>query len=244
LFKHVLTNVETRTILMTTTGAIMRKAPKTAVFPETSSAHPTGFIIRFPTDQRENLHNGETNMTTKAEIEAFAATNGIDMTCEFIPFSKSRSFVADAPISGRNLNWKVTLRRNGRDVLTCDYSAGMAYAPSYEGAYRFGRLSVDSAAALKSETESGFAYSGVSYAPMNRRKPILPELADVLHSLALDSSVLDYPTFESWAGDSGYDTDSRKGEATYRACLSQSLALRAGLGEALLSALIAAVQDY
>jgi hypothetical protein len=53
----------------------MRKAPKTAVFPETFSAHPTGFIIRFPTDQRENPHNGETNMRQAIQTKFLPATN-------------------------------------------------------------------------------------------------------------------------------------------------------------------------
>lgn len=49
-----------------------------------------------------------------------------------------------------------------------------------------------------------------------------PTVADVLSCLALDASVLKAMTFEDWASDLGYDTDSRQAEATYRACKRQS----------------------
>lgn len=58
-----------------------------------------------------------------------------------------------------------------------------------------------------------------------------PTIEDVLSSLALESSVLDYATFEEWATDFGYDTDSIKAEKTYRACLENTLRFRNFLGE-------------
>jgi hypothetical protein len=69
-------------------------------------------------------------------------------------------------------------------------------------------------------------------------------VADVLASLVMDSSAIDYSTYEEWAGDCGHDPDSRKGEAIYRACLEIALKLRNGLGEAGLAALREAAQDY
>jgi hypothetical protein len=46
-----------------------------------------------------------------------------------------------------------------------------------------------------------------------------PTAADVLSSLLLDSSgVTQTADFEEWAADYGYDADSRKAEAVYRAC--------------------------
>lgn len=58
-----------------------------------------------------------------------------------------------------------------------------------------------------------------------------PTIEDVLSSLAMESSVLDYPTFEEWARDFGYDEDSRSGEKTYKACLENTLRFRNFLGE-------------
>jgi len=45
-----------------------------------------------------------------------------------------------------------------------------------------------------------------------------PTAADVLSSLISDAqSIEGAPTFEDWAGDLGYDVDSRKAEQTYKA---------------------------
>ena len=47
-----------------------------------------------------------------------------------------------------------------------------------------------------------------------------------------------------WAKDFGYDTDSRKAETTYRACLEIALQLRNGIGEAGFTRLQEASFDY
>ena len=62
------------------------------------------------------------------------------------------------------------------------------------------------------------------------KKP--PTLADVLDCLASDASGVDNAqSFEAWASEYGYDTDSRKAEATYRACEKQAQELKALLGQ-------------
>lgn len=48
-------------------------------------------------------------------------------------------------------------------------------------------------------------------------KPIPPMAADVLYSLILDASAID-ESFEDWAANFGYDTDSRKALSTYNQC--------------------------
>jgi hypothetical protein len=45
-----------------------------------------------------------------------------------------------------------------------------------------------------------------------------PTVADVLDSLASDAASVEEMSFEEWASDFGYDTDSRSAEATYNAC--------------------------
>lgn len=45
-----------------------------------------------------------------------------------------------------------------------------------------------------------------------------PKLADVLQCLASDAGALE-ETFEDWCSNYGYDSDSRKAEKTYRACV-------------------------
>mgnify|MGYP001439538122 CR=1 FL=1 len=46
-----------------------------------------------------------------------------------------------------------------------------------------------------------------------------PDMTDVLENLLSDSDADGYATFEDWADDMGYDSDSRKAERIYNACL-------------------------
>ena len=183
-------------------------------------------------------------MTDQESIMAFAATNGLLVKSEFIPWSQSRSFKPNAKPTERSLNWRVTLERDGRAILTADYSAGIGHAPCYKKLPVFGRgLTRDDIALLEYETEKGFEARQASTA-IFKGKPIAPATADVLYSLATDADVLNYSTFEEWAETFGYDADSRSAEAIYRECLKQALALRNGLGESLLADLAAAVAEY
>src|SRR5690606_27827140 len=45
---------------------------------------------------------------------------GLTVAAVFVPWSQSRNKGERSP----SLNWRVTLQCKGRDVLTCDYSAG------------------------------------------------------------------------------------------------------------------------
>lgn len=58
-----------------------------------------------------------------------------------------------------------------------------------------------------------------------------PTLAEVLSCLASDASGIENAcSFEDWAGDYGYDADSRKAEKTYHICQEQAEDLRNLLG--------------
>lgn len=187
----------------------------------------------------------------KQELEIAIADIGLSISAEFIPFSQSRNAAEKTP----SLNWRVTLmrRRSNHDpereapiiataeILTTDYMAGCAHAPSYKQ-----RQDVDGAEAVKWECERGYRalpMSSVnSFAKIGR--PLLPETCDVVYSLVQDSDVLEYDSFESWALGIGHDVDSRAAEKTYQACLAIALKLRNGLGEKNLTNLRAACQDY
>lgn len=164
---------------------------------------------------------------TKTEIESLATDLGLTMTAEFIPWSKSRNADEKHP----SLNWKVTLAHKGKDFLTTEYMAGCGHCPSYKQ----GLMSVDEDAAIKNECERGQTRLG---------KKIQPILADVLHSLATDADAIDHKDFEDWCETYAADPDSRKAEATYRACLDIALKLRNALGDDGLKQLREAVQDY
>ena len=59
-----------------------------------------------------------------------------------------------------------------------------------------------------------------------------PSAEDVLDCLASDASSVDNAaSFEDWAGELGYDTDSRKAERIYKVCERQAMRLRNFLGD-------------
>ena len=172
----------------------------------------------------------------KTELQSAIATLKISMGCEFVPWSKSRAAKPNPILSDLSLNWKITLRRDGRDILATDYSAGIAHCPSYNQRDAM-RPTVHFDETITKETETGRAATGFS-------KVIAPDLIDVVYSLSMDAEVLEHATFEDWAESFGYDTDSRAAEKTYRACIDIALKLRVGLGDDGLSMLREAAQDY
>ena len=180
--------------------------------------------------------------TTAETIEATARELGLSMSAAFVPFSQSRNRGEKMP----SLNWLVTIKRGERDVITTDYMAGSGNCPAYNRqppqGYR-GSASAWKNIATAWECENGFA-ARVVLGSFSKSVPLLPKLADVLHCLASDCDVLDAGGFEQWAADLGYDSDSRKAEGIYRACLDIALKLRAALGEDGLTKLREACQGY
>lgn len=171
---------------------------------------------------------------------------GLIIEAKFVPFSRSCS----KDEKHKSLNWTVTLRQlkpeyrntnapladlspaHFRDILSTDYGAGIAHCPSYKQ----GPMSIHQAHIVDRECETG--------RNQTNNTAIRPDAANVLYSLVMDSSVLDAGSFEEWAGEYGYDTDSRKAESIYHACLAIALKLRNGIGEAGLQQLREAFQDY
>lgn len=213
----------------------------------------------------------------KAAISATLESLKLTVDAAFVPFSQSRNKAEKSS----SLNWRVTVKRNGRDVLTTDFMAGLAHCPGYaaekvpstfrphgyknasgkpypgtSSMYRSAKpheiLSQYREEICAAECESGFPMEidpwGRGTENTFKRKlkapAIVPDPLDVLYSLAMDSDVLNYGTFECWAAEFGYDTDSRSAESTYRACLEIALKLRAAIGDAGMETLKTAFEDY
>lgn len=188
--------------------------------------------------------------TPQAAVERL----GLSIKAEFVPFSRSRNAANDLDgkkPSERSLNWRVTLMQARADgangaILTTDYSAGVGHCPGYKQGAKW---TADYAALIVWETEHGrpgMAYSS-EWGSAHQKpggKPITPMPLDFIHSLVMDADVLNYSSFDDWAPDAGYNPDSRKGEAIYRACLEIALKMRNGIGEKALADLAAAFQDY
>ena len=186
------------------------------------------------------------------KLDELADTISLSYAAEFVPLSKSRNRPKTGePRSLRDLslNWRVTLSKGERS-LTTDYMQGIGHIPGYR---HDERLTVDYWDPLKFICERGkvpryfgaknFVSSPISL-NLSARDLTAPKLADILYCLVSDAEVLDYPTFEEWAGSFGFNTDSREGERAYRACLEIGLKLRAMLGDETLSKLREAAQDY
>lgn len=179
------------------------------------------------------------------------ALDDLKLTIEarFVPKSQSRN----ASDKHMGLNWRVSVMHDGRKIFETDYSAGIAHCPAFKQSFGRG-MEAWRAAAVEWECETGqkadlrrWERAGarkVSEALLGTGAPILPDRRDVFYSLAMDASVIDHPNFESWAGDYGYDEDSRKAEAVYRQCLEHALSLRAAIGESGLEKLREVYQDY
>jgi hypothetical protein len=186
-------------------------------------------------------------LTAKESIEGVLEGLGLTMEVKFVPFSQSRNKAE----KHKSLNWIVTIKRNGRELIATDYSAGIAHCPSYNR-----KCPANAPCNQKSwqefvcawECENGFRANPSlvdrsNFWP-NRNSPVLPDFADVMHSLVMDSDVLNNSGFEDWASNFGFETDSRKAESMYRACLEIALKLKAGLGNDGLQTLAEAFQEY
>ena len=68
-------------------------------------------------------------MSTEQKAAIAATLESLKLSAEavFVPFSKSRNKGEE----NKTLNWRVTIKRDGRDVLSFDYSAGIGHCPGY-----------------------------------------------------------------------------------------------------------------
>lgn len=168
----------------------------------------------------------------RAALAALMESAGLTIAAEFVPLSKSRNASEKSP----TLNWRVTLSKGGRPVYTGDYSAGCAHCPGYKTA-TYAKREGREVVARECETGRPHIWRDEFRAAVriSGGLPIMPDSVDVFSSLVMDSDAIDYATYEDFAGDFGYDPDSRKGESVYRACLEIALKLRAAMGDSLLA---------
>lgn len=174
-------------------------------------------------------------------IKATAKDLSLEVSFEFVPWSRSRNKDNKDP----SLNYKVTLSKGGRTILTTDYGMGYGHSPSYKSLRTVrGGYTLHDYGIVKAECETGFVHKNMSFGPMKTKRKIEPDAADVINSLVLDSDVLDYSSFEDWALELGFDPDSRSGEKVYQACMAIALKLRNAIGDEGLTRLREAGQDY
>jgi hypothetical protein len=169
-----------------------------------------------------------------AEIDAELAALGITYAAEFVPQRFSRNADDKQP----SLNWRVSIRREGKKgpALVTDYMQGVGHLVwKRKCTHPALKASLESLAAQNGRS-GGMGSGGYCVAQT-------PALRDVLHTLMLDMNGTDQ-SFEEWAGEYGMDTDSRKAEATYRACQEIARTMRRLFTAAELSSLTETFIDY
>lgn len=177
-------------------------------------------------------HSADARGDLDAEIERLE----FDYHAEFVPKNISRNRDQQEP----SINWKITLRRRAAPgvVFMTDYMQGIGHVPGYLQSDR-SKYHTDR---IAQAAVTGKYYSK-KVGGFTKDLP-KPELRDILYSCVLDSSVLDSAGFEDWAGEFGYDTDSRKAEALYRDCIELALRFKALVGQENLDKLRELFQGY
>lgn len=141
--------------------------------------------------------------------------------------------------NGTMLKYTVAVYYKGRHVVTTPYSMGLGHIPGW--VHKRLVMAEDSAIQAVLKSGKGSLYrdcDGKGILCYKSGPPILPAVADVVGCLATDGSALDYASFEDWASNYGYDTDSRKAEGIYRQCLDTGLRLKSAMGAEAFQALL------
>ena len=117
----------------------------------------------------------------------------------------------DADQNWTSIRFDCALARNGREVWSGPYHLGVGHLKNLATIERANGKLPRNAAPTQAQLAALTRYAAA--------ERLQPKLADVLASLILDGAAyFDGSPFEEWAADLGYDTDSRKAEATFREC--------------------------
>jgi len=143
------------------------------------------------------------------------------------------------------VRWPVTLEKAGRKVCEVKYGKGVGHFhkaamsarkgwTEHKVAGRYVRLSPDENFVLlawQDRPQANFLdkrlWGSLCVKLAKADKSTHPTLAEVLGSLIMDGSAdFNAQSFEDWASEYGYDTDSRKAEGIYNECVRIGRALR------------------
>ncbi len=158
-------------------------------------------------------------------IREFIRDHGISMSA--VPVPDNPHSEGDWHNEARHYHCTISHAESGR-VMTTYYSVGPGvvehWAKDHGGPGReVLRMAPRSVAAAEYLAHEGLRY--------------LPDLSDVLDCLASDAS-MSRDDFEDWAGNCGYDTDSRAAERIYKVVRRQTHRLKSMLGAEAFSVLL------
>lgn len=159
------------------------------------------------------------------------------------------------------LAYTVALSYKGEPVISTDYKMGFGHvdlSDFREGSYfmyvagkRLHRLPADQESMLRAwarQPHANFKHKDLQMEVaviVANAQGLTPSLPDVMQSLLSDGEAFfDAQTFEDWAANCGYDADSRKAEAIYRACDEIGRKLARVIPKDVLEKAREALQDY
>lgn len=153
-------------------------------------------------------------------FKALCDSLSLDVKATFVPYSKSRNAGV-----WRSLNWDVDLIRNGRVIVSTQYSAGVGHCPADKKTFK--RLG-DKHLVISAEIESGYECSIPHGYVVQSSVVINPNKYDVIASFVRDNDALNY-TFDEWCDYCGYNNDSVKAKGIYDTCVRHAIALRGAI---------------
>lgn len=171
-------------------------------------------IFSDPAAETSNSHGTDKTLGTTALLEQW----GLTLKSEFVPWSQSRNAGSGDP----SLNWRVSLFRGETLITEAEFTAGWGHT-NYARKKIVNIHTEHDRQQIVKECETGRNHGLQTKSQPNPK--------DVLRSFVLDAQVLNYPSFESWASDFGYSSDSIIARKIYDASLAQGLRLKNGLGD-------------
>lgn len=149
------------------------------------------------------------------------------------------------------IGYRVRLNYDGRAVCETDYKLGLGHVDLKSPKNRLASLSIGEGRMLAAwirKPAANFADKDMQTAvaaKLAKVQKVTPRKNDVLYALLADGAAqFDDLTFEDWAAELGYDTDSRKAEAIYRQCCEIGQAFIRTIGRESIQTLRDEFQDY
>lgn len=168
-----------------------------------------------------------TTETTTQTIHDFLEKYPVAITLVEVPENPQMGDSKD-----KMINYYVTLEREGR-MMSLYFSTGLGWVEKLTTAKgkgwnnAIGNAHYDKKHKRFLVTEHRNTFEPDSLFPRYRIRK--PSAADILDCLSSDACGIEQ-SFEDWASDLGYDTDSRKAFDTYQTCQRQAKELRSLLG--------------
>jgi hypothetical protein len=150
------------------------------------------------------------------------------------------------------IEYPVTLSRHGKPVISTTYKMGIGHfekqtlshiAKTFRPVENTIRKNGFSVIRRLQPKDQNTALEIITAAARNYK--MQPELANVVAALLMDGSPdFDAETFENWAVNYGYDTDSRTAEKTYSECVRTGQAIRRAVSADELKTLRSAAAEH